>query len=185
MLLTFAVKLALAGPEWMQIPATRPIEWVYLSVYPLYAVAMMFPYVHMRLRGYALRNLVALQGLLACTLPIYISSVLLGLFRSSREFKITPKQSVGEVSSIWNRPQPYVFFVLLATGSIIFDQLLSQRAVSFAWILMVWMYIWSLSASHIFIFAWQSKARNGFKSVPMGKPHEPSERDVAQTETAV
>jgi cellulose synthase (UDP-forming) len=180
MLLTFAVRLAVAGPEWMQMPTTRPIEWVYLSVYPLYAAAMMFPYVHMRLRGYALRNLVMLQGLLACTIPIYISSVLFGLFWPSSEFGITPKQSAGEVFSIWSRPQPFIFIALLAAGSVVFDQLMTQRAVSFAWILMAWIFIWTLSASHVFLFAWQNKLLGRLKPGPTNQPHEPSIRDVAK-----
>lgn len=157
MLLTVAVRMAAVGTEWMHISASRPIEWVYLSVYPLYAVAMMFPYVHMRLRGYALRNLAMLQGLLACTMPIYVGSVLKGLLTSNRVFEITPKQAVKSTFSIWSRPQPFIFLVLLTSGALLFDELLSHAAITFAWILMMWMFIWSLSASHIFIFALQDK----------------------------
>jgi len=158
MLLIIAVRLAAAGPEWIHLSAARPIEWVYLSVYPLYAVAMMFPYVHMRLRGYALRNLSMLQGLLACTMPIYVASVIKGLLRATRTFEITPKKKVSkEKFSIWNRPQPFICFLLLVAGALLFDELLTQRVATFAWVLMLWMFIWTLSASHIFLFALQEK----------------------------
>ncbi|MBU0692889.1 glycosyltransferase [bacterium] len=183
MLLTIMVRLAAAGSEWMHVSAARPIEWVYLSVYPLYAVAMMFPYVHMRLRGYALRNLAMLQGLLACTMPIYVGSVLKGILKANREFEITPKQAGSGGFSIWNRPQPFICFLLLGTGAVLFDELLKRSSITFAWILMLWMFIWSMSASHIFIFALQDKLLPKRKPVVLEVSQSSADPEIHVAET--
>ncbi|MBU1984584.1 glycosyltransferase, partial [bacterium] len=66
----FGTGQGLVGPVEL-----RPLEWVYLSVYPFYVAVMLFPFIHMKLRGYSLRNLLLVQGILANTVPVYLNAI--------------------------------------------------------------------------------------------------------------
>jgi len=134
----------------------RP-EWLFLSVYPLYAMVMLFPYVNMRLRGYPLRNLVMLQGLLAITIPVYLTSALRGFFRGVTFFEIAPKQLIREQASLFKAPQTYIMAALLVTGSLLTQTVFRYPLSSAAWIALLWTFIYTLSFGHFFIFAIESR----------------------------
>jgi cellulose synthase (UDP-forming) len=157
MVLMIAVKFAIGGAEWYSAEHTRPLEWVYLSVYPLYATVMLFPYVHMRLRGYRIRSLMLLQGLLANTITIYIGSVMKGLISGAKFFVVVPKTGSEPGRHILKSPQTYIFAVLLIIGSLIVDMILKVNPAPFVWILLFWTYFYTLSFAHFFIFAKNSQ----------------------------
>lgn len=145
----------------------RP-EWLFLSVYPLYAMVMLFPYANMRLRGYPLRNLVMLQGLLAVTIPVYLASALRGFFRGATFFEIAPKRLVVQRTSLLRAPQTYVMAALLVTGSLL-TQVVSRTPLStVAWVALLWTSIYTLSFGHFFIFA--AENRRLLKRVRAGSP---------------
>ena len=130
----------------------RP-EWLFLSVYPLYAMVMLFPYVSMRLRGYPLRNLVMLQGLLAVTIPVYLTSALRGFFRGVTFFEIAPKQLIREHAPLFKAPQTYIMAALLVTGSLLTQAVFRHPLSSAAWVALLWTSIYTLSFGHFFIYA--------------------------------
>jgi cellulose synthase (UDP-forming) len=134
----------------------RP-EWLFLSVYPLYAMVMLFPYVNMRLRGYPVRNLVMLQGLLAITIPVYLQSALRGFFQGSTFFEIAPKKLVVERIRLWTTPQTYVMAGMLITGSWLTQTVAHNLLSSVAWIALFWTFLYTLSFGHFFIFAVENR----------------------------
>ena len=134
----------------------RP-EWLFLSVYPLYAMVMLFPYVNMRLRGYPLRNLVMLQGLLAITIPVYLTSALRGFFRGLTFFEIAPKQLIHEYTPLLKAPQSYVMAALLVAGSLLTQTVFRHPLSSAAWIALLWTFIYTVSFGHFFVFAAENR----------------------------
>jgi hypothetical protein len=134
----------------------RP-EWLFLSVYPLYAMVMLFPYVNMRLRGYPLRNLVMLQGLLAITIPVYLTSALRGFFRGVTLFVIAPKQLIRERTPLLKAPQTYFMAALLVTGSLLTQVVSRTPLSSVAWVALLWTFIYTVSFGHFFIFAAENR----------------------------
>ncbi|RPH95562.1 glycosyltransferase [candidate division KSB1 bacterium] len=133
----------------------RP-EWLFLSVYPLYAMIMLFPYVNMRMRGYPIRNLVMLQGLLAITIPVYLASALRGFFRRITEFEIAPKKLMAGRISFVKAPQTYLMLLLLAAGSVLGSGVVSNPGSAIMWIGLFWTFVYTLSFGHFFIFAYES-----------------------------
>ena len=148
----------LHAPHSLQaVPDARPVEWLFLSVYPFYAAVMLFPYVHMRLRGYPVRNLVMLQGLLSITFPIYAASVLRGLFRKVTFFEIAPKRFVKKHHSLWGAPQAIIVAALMVTGAVLGHRVANQPWSSVAWIALFWTFFYTISIGHYFIFAVENR----------------------------
>ncbi|MCC6477443.1 hypothetical protein IT157_10360 [bacterium] len=157
MLLLLLVRFAIGGQTWYLQETMRPVDWVYLSVYPLYVAVALFPYVHMRLRGYSLRNLVLLQGLLANTVPIYVISVLRGVFQQVKLFVVVPKKAVQLHRPFWRTPQTYIFIGLLIVGGLLFHMVRTERVAPFVYILLFWTFFYTLSFAHFFIFTIESR----------------------------
>jgi cellulose synthase (UDP-forming) len=157
-LATLPMLLVLASyfhaPHSLQaVPDARPVEWLFLSVYPFYAAVMLFPYVHMRLRGYPVRNLVMLQGLLSITFPIYAFSVLRGLFKRITFFEIAPKRFVMKRQPLWGAPQTLIILALALTGTLLAHRVTNEPWSSVAWIALFWAFFYTICVGHYFIFA--------------------------------
>ncbi len=157
MLLLLFVRFGIGGADWYLQQAMRPIDYVYLSVYPLYVAVALFPYVHMRLRGYSLRNLVLLQGLLANTLPVYITSVLIGVFGNVKLFVPAPKKALHVHRAFWKTPQTYIFAALILIGGLLFHMSRTEKVAPFVFILLFWTFIYTISFAHFFIFTLESR----------------------------
>lgn len=157
MLLLLFVRFGSGGADWYLQQTMRPIDYVYISVYPLYAAVALFPYVHMRLRGYSLRNLVLLQGLLANTIPVYIASVLKGLWKDLRWFEIAPKKAMNLHKAFWKTPQSYIFLLLITAGGSLFHMARTEHVALFVYILLFWTFIYTLSYAHFFLFTYESR----------------------------
>jgi cellulose synthase (UDP-forming) len=132
-------------------------EWLFLTVYPLYAMVLLFPYVHMRLRGYPLRNLIMLQGLLSITIPVYLASALRGLFKKITFFEIAPKLFLAEKLSLWRSPQTIIMIVLLSFGAFLTGVAAEARGASLSWILLGWTFLYTFSFGHYFLFALENR----------------------------
>lgn len=169
------------APHSLQsVPAARPQEWLFLSVYPFYAVVMLFPYVNMRMRGYFVRNLLMLQGLLAITAPVYIASVFKGVFRRIRRFDIAPK---GQSASRRKRlgPQVFVLAALVVCGGLLALRVKAVPGSSVAWIALFWTFFYAFSFSHYFIFSWQERTAAPDEPISAVEPEshiEPVEQHV-------
>lgn len=157
MLLLLFVRFGVGGADWYLQQTMRPIDYVYLSVYPLYIAVALFPYVHMRLRGYSLRNLVLLQGLLANTIPVYVSSVLRGIFGNVRIFVPAPKKAMHVHKPFWATPQSYIFAALIATGGLLFHMARTEPVAPFVYVLFFWTFMYTISFAHFFIFTIESR----------------------------
>lgn len=181
-LLLILVRLGM-GDIWLSQQEFRPLEWVYLSVYPLYAVIMLFPYVHMRLRGYPVRNLLMLQGLLSITIPVYVQSALRGILKKITFFEIAPKVFSKTRIKFWRAPQTYIFAGLMAAGGTILHLAVSYPAATFLWIILFWTFFYTVSFGHFFIFEFAGRLSPPMReTVPM--PDAASEPlHVTETET--
>ncbi|MBK8127385.1 MAG: glycosyltransferase [bacterium] len=157
MLLLLFVRFGVGGADWYLQPEMRPIDYVYLSVYPLYIAVALFPYVHMRLRGYSIRNLVLLQGLLANTIPVYVTSVIKGLWKNIRLFEVAPKTAMILHRPFWRTPQTYIFAVLIVTGGSLFHMARTEAVAPFVFVLLFWTFLYTLSFAHFFIFTIDSR----------------------------
>jgi len=157
MLLLLFVRFGVGGADWYLQPEMRPIDWVYVSVYPLYITVALFPYVHMRLRGYSLRNLVLLQGLLANTIPVYVSSVIKGLWKDVKLFEIAPKRAMNLHRPFWKTPQSYIFVALILTGGLLFHMTRTENVATFVYVLLFWTFLYTISFAHFFIFTVESR----------------------------
>ncbi|MBK6765586.1 MAG: glycosyltransferase [bacterium] len=157
MVLLLFVRFGVGGADWYLQQTMRPIDYVYVSVYPLYIAVALFPYVHMRLRGYSLRNLVLLQGLLANTIPVYITSVLKGLWKDIKIFEIAPKKAMNLHKSFWRTPQGYIFVALIAVGGLLFHMSRTETVALFVHVLLFWTFMYTISFAHFFIFTIESR----------------------------
>jgi len=157
MLLLLFVRFGVGGADWYLQPTMRPIDYVYLSVYPLYIAVALFPYVHMRLRGYSIRNLVLLQGLLANTIPVYIVSVVKGLWKDVILFEIAPKKAMNLHRPFWKTPQSYIFVFLIMVGGTLFHMARIEDVAPFVYILLFWTFMYTISFAHFFIFTIESR----------------------------
>jgi hypothetical protein len=156
----------------------RP-EWLFLSVYPLYAMVMLFPYVNMRMRGYPLRNLVMLQGLLSVTIPVYLKSALRGFFRGAKYFETSPKQVLAEQTPLLRAPQTYFMAFLLVAGSLLAQVVSGYPLSSVAWIALLWTFIYTLSFGHFFLFAVENRRLIRHANARSGSPEEAAVRSTA------
>jgi cellulose synthase (UDP-forming) len=153
--LATAPMLMLLEAQISSAPSTQ--GWIYLSVYPLYAAVMLFPYVHMRLRGYPVRNLLQVQGLLAITMPTYVTCVLKGLLRNRTFFEIAPKSILDRKLLWWRSGQTYLFLLLMVTGSLLTKAVFTHWWSPPVWIAIFWTLIYSVSLGHFFIYWSESK----------------------------
>lgn len=156
--------MVLMAVSFLQIPhlfqprtdILRP-EWLFLSVYPLYAMIMLFPYVNMRMRGYPIRNLLMLQGLLAITIPVYLHSAMKGFFKGVTVFEIAPKKLLAVRTNLWKSPQTYVMAALLVVGSWLVQVVTRYPLSSVAWISLFWVFMYTVSFGHFFIFSVENR----------------------------
>ncbi len=130
----------------------RPLEWVYLSVYPLYVAIMMFPFIHMKLRGYSLRNMLMVQGILANTVPVYLVAVVRGFLGKVPKFDVTPKSLNVSGIVAWRRPQTYIFLALLVVGSTLFHSIVNRVVSPVAWIVLFWCFFYTIAFGHFLIY---------------------------------
>jgi cellulose synthase (UDP-forming) len=138
------------------VDASLPIgggsEWLYLSVLPFYMVVMAFPYLHMRLRGYRLRHLLMVQGILAVSMPVYASGVLRALRGRDMLWEIVPKGKINRVALL-RAPQSYVFLAVLAIGALIAARLTERPQAPLGWVALCWLFFYTISFGHFFFYA--------------------------------
>jgi cellulose synthase/poly-beta-1,6-N-acetylglucosamine synthase-like glycosyltransferase len=150
----YATTLALAGLAilpvliWLLPPHIDRI--LYTSA--IYGMMVLFPYVNMRLRGYSVRNLLLLNGLLALTASCYLSGVIRGL---SGELSTNNSERARKhffEKNIWLSMRPYIFLGLLACGSFALRETISHPTSPYPWILLVWLFNFSIFAGHFLHF---------------------------------
>ncbi|MBW2254954.1 MAG: glycosyltransferase, partial [Deltaproteobacteria bacterium] len=142
---TLPIVMTLVG---LALPAP-PSSWLTLSVYPLYLLVMLFPYLHMRLRGYPLRNLVLVQGLLAISIPLYLKAVVHGLVGGALRFDPSPK---GTTPAWWSAPQVWAFAALLVMGPVLARLAIEDPHATSTWVLLAWTVFYTVSLGHYFLF---------------------------------
>jgi hypothetical protein len=140
---TLPVALALALPE-------VPSRWGF-SVYLPYAMVVAFPYLFLRLRGYRLRELVLVQGLLAVMAPVHLRAVFRALFRQPGRFEVTPKGRAPPGRSWWWAPQSWAVAALLAGGSVAVGALL-ERPAHHPGVVSGWALFYGVCLGHYFLF---------------------------------
>ena len=135
-------------------------QWMYLSLYPLYLIVVFFPYLNMGLRGYPLRNMMLVQGLVSITSPVYLKGVKRALFsRRPAQFETSIKiadRSTPRKSLLWT-PQTAALLIFVIAGSFVLHTGLTTSTSAIPWILLFWIFIHSLSLSHFFIFRLESQ----------------------------
>jgi cellulose synthase (UDP-forming) len=156
MLLLLVDLLRGAGPG--VAPDDRP-AWLYLSVLPFYAMVALFPYIHMRLRGYRIRHLLMVQGLLATNVPLYASGVLRAIFSDDMNWEISPKSVKPRVKSLWKSAQTYIFAGMMVVGSLLTKRLIEFPQTPFGWIALFWLFVYSVTSAHYFIYVWNPAGR--------------------------
>jgi cellulose synthase (UDP-forming) len=124
----------------------------YFTLYPVYAFVMLFPYVNMRLRGYPLRNMIMVQGLMASTAPVLPRAALRALmhgspmyFQGSRSTQPAPREK-------FSSPQMAVLLVLLVTGSFLGSHVWHHPTSRLTWLLLFWTYVHTIAIAHFVIF---------------------------------
>jgi len=132
--------------------AMRPLEWVYLSVYPLYAAVMLFPYLHMKLRGYSMRNLLMVQGIMANTVPVYLNAVFRALWGKLPSFDVTPRSRRTKGIVVWRRPQPYILLGLTLAGALLFVSTVTHAVSPVTWIVLFWSFFYAVAFGHLLIY---------------------------------
>jgi Glycosyl transferase family group 2 len=141
-------------------PALGPLGLLGLSVYPLYVLVVLFPYLNMALRGYAVRDLLLVQGLLAVSAPRYARAVLRAIFPGGTVFYGT--RHVGRAGHLW--PQVLVWLACLAAGALALDAALRSPAGASGWVLYGWLAFYGAAIGHLPLFALEARA------VPAVKP---------------
>lgn len=126
--------------------------WIYLSVMPFYAMVVLFPYLHMRLRGYRIRHLLMVQGLLATNILLYAGGVLRAVFTHDMNWEVSPKAVKPQIKPLWKSPQTYVFFCVLVVGALLTKRLLEFPETPFGWIALFWLFLYSVTSAHFFIY---------------------------------
>ena len=135
-----------------------PSLWA-LSVYPLYLLAMLFPYLHMWLRGYALRDLLLVQGLLAVSVPIYARAVAAALLGRPATFTPTPRAPSTGTSQWWRQPPVLSLAILLVLGPILLHRALVALPAPMPWAPVAWVALATVSVGHFFLFSSPSMSR--------------------------
>lgn len=136
-------------------PGTAPNDdpaWLYLSVLPFYAIVALFPYLHMRLRGYRIRHLLMVQGLIATNMPVYLTGVIKAFLTHDMNWEVSPKSVKPKVKGLWASPQTYVFLIMLLVGSLLTNRLIYFPKSPFGWIALFWLLLYCITSAHYFIF---------------------------------
>ena len=130
------------------------LQWASLSLYPLYFIVLLFPYVNMVLRGYPVRNMVLTQGLVSITSPIYMQGIKQALWGGSHVFLGTSakdRASLGQSRpSLLFAPQAFGFYVFTVGGSFFLSVAFAHPENPIPWILVFWCFIHALSLGHFF-----------------------------------
>ena len=143
-----------------------------LSVYPLYVLVVLFPYVNMALRGYAIRDLLLVQGLLAVSIPRYGAAVARAAFPGARVFYGT--RHVRKVARLG--PQVLAWLGFLAAGALALDAVLHAPTGGAGWVIYAWLGFYGVAAGHLPLFALQGRAAPVVK--PAGVSDIPSLRSA-------
>lgn len=128
-------------------------SWLALSIYPLYALTMLFPYAHMWLRGYALRDLLLVQGLLAVSVAVYARAVMAALLGRPATFTPTPRTAQAEDVRWLTLPPVWTFFGLLILGVVLVFSAMKQPSELSRWIPFVWVAVATVSVGQVFRLA--------------------------------
>lgn len=150
----YATTLALAGLAILPILMwllPMPIDRILCS-YAIYGMVVLFSYVNMSLRGYSVRNLLLLNGLLALSPSCYLFGVIKGFRKTTgTNSKKDTYKRFGE-QSVWLSLHPYLFLGLLACGSFALREVMSHPTSPYLWILLVWIFNFSIFTGQFFIF---------------------------------
>jgi len=139
------------------------LQLIYLSLYPLYLIVVLFPYLNMCLRGYPLRHMILLQGLLSVTGPVFLRGVRQAVMPEvgSQLMVSTPKLLRSRTMSrqrILFTPQTAAFAGFVLAGSLLWSWAIVGQAGIVPWIVGFWVFVHALSLGHFFIFALESRS---------------------------
>jgi cellulose synthase (UDP-forming) len=134
------------------------LELAFLSLYPLYLVVLFFPYINMRLRGYPLRHMILVQGLLSISSPVFLRGVGQAMFsRPGTQLMVSSTKVLrpGNVNAkrILLTPQSLAFALFVVVGSVLWSWVIAGRGGIVPWIVGFWAFFHALSLGHFFIFA--------------------------------
>jgi len=138
------------------------LKWVSISLYPIYFIALLFPYFNMVPRGYPVRNLILTQGLVSITSPIYLRGIMEAMWGGSKVFLGTsaesqPRRDQGVLSLLVAR-QAIGFYVFTAAGSFCLSMAFQHAEDPVPWILTCWFFINAVSLGHFFLFRFAEAA---------------------------
>jgi cellulose synthase (UDP-forming) len=158
---TAVLMLSVLGgaPDPVDVPS---LKIAYLSLYPLYLGVLFFPYLNMRLRGYPLRHMMLVQGLVSISGPVFLRGVRQALFSgaSTQLWVSTPKVLRSGTMSpqrILLTPQSAAFAGFTVAGSVLWSWTIAGRAGIVPWIVGFWAFVHALSLGHFFIFALEGR----------------------------
>jgi cellulose synthase (UDP-forming) len=134
------------------------LELAFLSLYPLYLGVLLFPYINMRLRGYPLRNMILVQGLVSISSPVFLRGVGQAMFsRPGTQLMMSSTKVFrpGNVNPerILLTPQSLAFALFVVAGSVLWSWAIAGRPGIVPWIAGFWAFFHALSLGHFFIFA--------------------------------
>jgi len=150
----YATTLALAGLSLLPI-----LLWLLpvhaervLYSYAVLGMVMLFPYFNMGLRGYSVRNLLLLHGLLSMTTSCHLSGVMNGLVWCSGDDRSFSVHGRFRERSIWLSLHPYVFLGFMAAGSLSLRQTLMHPTNPYLWVVLLWLFGYSILAGQYLCF---------------------------------
>ncbi len=133
-------------------PRVDASSWLAMSVYPLYALVMLFPYVHMWLRGYALRDLLLVQGLLAVSVPVYARAVGVALWGGKASFVPTPRAVASTRRPGWRSPPVWSLCALIVVGAALASRAADSASMGATVATLAWTFAATVSAGHYLLF---------------------------------
>ena len=138
------------------------LKWASISLYPIYFIALLFPYFNMVPRGYPVRNMILTQGLVSITSPIYLRGIRQALWGGSKVFLGTSAENQvmrdQGVLSLLVAQQAVGFYVFTAAGSFCFSMAFQHPEDPVPWILTSWFFINAVSLGHFFLFRFAEAA---------------------------
>jgi cellulose synthase/poly-beta-1,6-N-acetylglucosamine synthase-like glycosyltransferase len=150
----YATTLALAGFSILPV-----LIWMLpmhadriLYTYAIYGMIVLFPYINMRLRGYSVRNLLLLNGLLSLSASCYFSGVIKGFSGKLRNGTSQNTYKRFGERNVWLSLRPYIFIGLLVCGSLALRGTISHPTSPYPWILLAWLFNYSIFTGHFLHF---------------------------------
>lgn len=132
-------------------------QWAFVSLYPFHVLLLFFPQINMGLRGYPLRNLVLVQGLVTCLGSAYLNGVRRAVFGARAIFESSARGGSVLRSRApragWRLVPPLLAFgVFLGAGAASLWMALLMPTSPFPWIVLFWSGYNAVNTGHALLF---------------------------------